>query len=238
MIIIQNEYMKLEDSLSKTIKDSELTTVSKDLIEIGIDAWIENETLKDIPIIGTLTSLIKTSQSVSNYFFLKKIISFISGIKDVSRQEREELIDKIDGDKRYRLKVGEQLLYIIQSCEDHLVTSYLSQIFTAFLKKKIDYSQFLKSSSIIHRMSTYEIELFIDKKEEFERIGSGEETPNEEDFTFIRLGLLGFSTEPIRVEENGDWKNDQKFTTKGGNVSIWTTQTGKIFWDYLSKIED
>jgi len=228
--------MKLSDSLSKTIKDSELTDVSKDLIEVGIDAWIENDILKDIPIIGTLTSLIKTSKSVSNYFFLKKIISFINGIKDISIEERLELIDKIDNDKKYRLKVGEQLLYIIQSCEDHLVASYLSQIFLAFLRRRIDYDQYIVASSIIHRMSTYEIELFIDKKENLERIGSGEEVPNEEDFTFIRLGLLGFSTEPIRVEENDDWKNDERFIVRGGEVVIWTTPIGKIFWDHLSKI--
>ena len=40
-------------------------------------------------------------------------------IKNISATKRRDMINKIDNSGKFRTKVGEKLLYIIDKCEDH-----------------------------------------------------------------------------------------------------------------------
>src|SRR5882757_4297819 len=108
----------IQEAFDTTLKDTNLHGVAIDFSEITIDSLLKDDLLKEIPIVKTLVSFAKLGVNIRDRLFLKKIISFMIELKDKSPSERSIMINKIDDSKEYRVKVGEKLLYIIDSCHD------------------------------------------------------------------------------------------------------------------------
>ena len=104
-------------SFNATLLNGKLSDVAEELMENIIDNNLPDGIVKDIPIIGTLAGIIQTTQDISNYLFLRKIAAFVTKIKDVSPDDRKEVIQNIDNSGKYRDKVGFSLLAIIDKCE-------------------------------------------------------------------------------------------------------------------------
>jgi hypothetical protein len=145
---IPNEVNRFSD----TIKNSDLSSIAKNGMEITIDSVINNGLLKDVPIVNTLVSLIKTAYSIHTYLFLKKIIAFLNGIASINETERNKIISKIEKSNKYKIKVGEKLLFILDQCEDTEKSSLIAKAFSSFLKNEINYSDFIKIAHIINNI--------------------------------------------------------------------------------------
>lgn len=115
-----NELNNISNSLEETLKDSDLQGVSINLAETFSDAVLEDGILKDIPLIGTITGLAKATFSLRERLLVKKLIYFITGLKSIDPTERNKMISKVNKSEKYKIKVGEKLLYIIDKCEDHV----------------------------------------------------------------------------------------------------------------------
>ena len=213
-----DKIVDLPKSLSKTLIESDLSSIAIDAMEIGVDGLLSKSLIRDIPIIGTLVSLVKTTQSISNYHFLSKIISFLNGLADIPIEKRQEMIKKIDESKKYRNKVGEQLLFILDHCEDNVKAEYISFWFRAFINDEIDYKEFLQGASIINRITVEDFQSFIDNDSELYH----------EDSLYIGVGLLFMSMEDVAVKNEvlGDWDDEPIFTTEGGKLKVYYTSIG------------
>ncbi|MBU1044547.1 MAG: hypothetical protein KJ915_09170 [Candidatus Omnitrophica bacterium] len=146
-----SELNTLISAFEHTLKDSNLQNITIDLAEVFTDTLMEESIAREIPIIGTVVGLGKTALGIKEFLFLKKIIYFISELKNISATKRYEMIDKIDNSGKFRTKVGEKLLYIIDKCDDHEKSQFIARMFAAFLCQKISYEDFLRSASIIDR---------------------------------------------------------------------------------------
>ena len=155
------ELKKLTNSLDKTLKDSDLHNVTAGLSEVLIDSLIEDGIAKDIPIIGTIVGLGKVALGIRERLFLKKIIYFISELKEIPTIKRHKMIDKIDSSQKYRIKVGEKLLYIIEKCEDHEKSKIIAYLFSAFIEGMLTYDEFLRSASVVEKIIPEDLIKFV-----------------------------------------------------------------------------
>lgn len=208
----------LPATMSETLVHSDLSSVVMDGVEIGIDQCLSDGILRDIPIINSITSIVKATQSISNYLYLKKIVSFLTGIKDVPKEKREQEIRKIEESKKYRNKVGEQLLFILDHCEDNIKAEYISYWFGAFLKEEISYTDFLKGASAINNMATEDFESFIDDSIDLYLDNS----------VYIGAGLLFMTMDDVSVKNEviGDWDDEPKLMVTGGQLEVNYTDLG------------
>lgn len=158
IISLQN----ISKSLTEIIKDSELKKVSIDIIEAIIDTETTEGIVKDIPILNSILSLYNGANNITDKLFIKKIAHFLYSINDVSTEKRRQMIEDIDNSEKYKIKVGEKLIYIINRSDDHEKSSMLGNLFKAFLKNEITYSEFLIASQIIDRLTCIEIYDFLD----------------------------------------------------------------------------
>ena len=162
-----DEIKQIDKSLSETIRNSDLKGISEDFAEIAIDSMLNEGVLKDIPIVGTILKIGKTFTTVKDQLFLKKIIAFLSQIKDVPQERRKQMIDTINDDKEQRIKVGEKLIYILDKCDDFIDAQYVAQLFCAFLQEKIEYGDFLRGSRIIQNIFVGDLEYFLEGETSF-----------------------------------------------------------------------
>lgn len=90
----QNENLQI--SLPRIIDDTfkELLYVKLEQLEVGIDYFLDdNNVLKDIPVIGVISSFIKTGVSIHNRIFVEKLFSFIGSVKNelVADEEKKSI---------------------------------------------------------------------------------------------------------------------------------------------------
>lgn len=148
-------------TFNNTLFSSKLIDVGEDMLESLVDNTLNDGIVKDIPIIGAFVGIIQTTQNISNYLFLRKIVAFLSKIKDVSPQQREKEIKRIDKSGKYRESVGNSLLAIIDKCENVEKAEYLAVWFRSFLTGEIGYECFMYGTHIIQRAYLEDFKEFI-----------------------------------------------------------------------------
>jgi hypothetical protein len=139
------------DLLGESIRSNSLIKISSDLFEVGLDTFLEDGILKDIPIIGTIVGLTKAGIGIRDKLFAKKILKFLFEIKDIPFEERKDFIEKINSDPSYATKVGESILLIIDKLDDFKKAELIGKLFVYSVNGTIDYETFLRLSIIIER---------------------------------------------------------------------------------------
>ncbi len=142
--IDNEESLSPEQSLMKTISEAGMRDTAIDLAEIGLDKLFRNlqdETLSQVPIIKSVYSLAKMGLAIREYRFLKKLLLFVSGLKEVDDEFKKSLEDK-HTDSDYREKIGQELINALDIFDQISKADALFKIFSAYVKNEINYEQF------------------------------------------------------------------------------------------------
>ena len=200
-----------------------------DVAEYSIDEVFNNEIIKQIPIVKTVIGVIQTGINIHDRLFLKKIVAFLVGINHISEKQRKKVIDKINSSKKYRMKVGEKLLYIIDKCDDYINAENIAKLFSAMVKGDISYEQYLEASRIISRISMNELKLFMKSYDS--------SSLSYEAINLLHTGLVFVDTEKPEVEvvkhEPTDWDDPQEYydaEVHGGESSVRSTKSGDVIF--------
>lgn len=227
-------YSELKNDLISTLKSPDLQEIFIEASETGIDAIIDEGIARDLPIIRILYSGIRVAHGISNYLLVKKILTFLGEQSQIDNQQRVKMIQKINKSRSYKIKVGEKLLYILDKCDDHYSALLIGQLFAAFIKEEIKYSDFLKGASIINGCFIDDLARFINSSSElFDREGDMEEIPNEDDLPLISVGLLGFGFNNPKIERLHDWRHEEVEDQIRGKGVIYVTSVGEMLRKHL-----
>ncbi|PIQ68263.1 MAG: hypothetical protein COV91_05030 [Candidatus Taylorbacteria bacterium CG11_big_fil_rev_8_21_14_0_20_46_11] len=218
----------LQSSFDSTLTDSNFQNLGIDLAEIGIDSILNQGLLKEIPIVSTIANLSKVGANIHDRLFLKKVLSFLNQMKSVSVDKRKEMIDKIDSSSKYRIKVGEKLLYIIDSCEDYEISELVSIVFKSYIQEKISYDDFLKVSTILSKINKSDFDWFV-----AERKNHSFDLDDVGDLISSGLFELHYEKVSVSVEDESDYdllQEGKKYNTDvdGGDISVSLSGAGKV----------
>ncbi|AOT08751.1 hypothetical protein [Pseudoalteromonas luteoviolacea] len=216
----------LKDSLNKTLKSTDLHGVTAGLAEVALDSLLEKGVLKDIPIIGSILGLGKAAVTIKDQLFLKKLITFLSETSTVDVEKRNEVISKIESSGKYRVSVGEKLLYIIDRCDDFEKAELVSKVFSAFLNNKMTYDQFLRCTVAIDKVFLTDLYEFINS--EWDSIDIADE-PN-----LLNTGLVGVLGPEVTVEDQWDHKAGNKYIVEGADFLIFVSDIGWLIRETLA----
>lgn len=207
---------KLTKSLLETLKSSSLMALSKDALEVSIDQLLSDGILKDIPIVGTISNVFGVTNSINNYLFTKKLLRFLYEIKDIPIEQRGKMISKIDNNIKYRNRIGEYLLFLINHCEDDIKASLLSWGFRSFLQDKISFENFQRIANIINHLSLVDFKDFINS-DEF----------GEDRSIYIGCGLLFVYSDTPSIERGTEYE-EPEFFVNGGETNVCITDIGRL----------
>jgi len=224
-----NELTNISNALEDTLKDADLQNVTADLAEAFTDTMFTEGVLKDIPVLGTVLGLVKTTMNLRDRLFVKKLIHFLSCLNSIDPHSRHKMIAEIDASQSFKMKVGEKLLYIIDKCEDHHTASYIGRLFSAFLKGDIVYAEFLRGAAVIDNIFSLDLEQFLNSSlDDIKKVEKFYDDPlSEFQHRLINAGICITSTEPINVHDQDDWKASEQYIVEGGGISIYVTGIGQ-----------
>ncbi|MGK0271266.1 MAG: hypothetical protein ACI88H_001923 [Cocleimonas sp.] len=154
--MLDDKKMDLPDSLTKTISNSELVSVSGELGEIAIDSILDDGLLKDIPIIGTITGLWKTGASIKDALFTQKLLVFLNTISDIPADKRAGMVESLD-DPSTSEKAGEKLLILLERLESSGKAKLLAKTFKVYVESIISREEFWRVSYIIDNLPLSDI---------------------------------------------------------------------------------
>ena len=136
--------------LQATILNSELTNITKDTLELGLDSILEDGLLKDIPVLGTIISFSKIGLNIKDRLFIKKLIYFLYNTKDIPVKERQKMISKINKTNKYKTSVGEKLIYILDKSDEIEKAQLIGSFFNCLLRNEVNYDMFIRGSEAIN----------------------------------------------------------------------------------------
>lgn len=141
---------KLELKLVDSIKSEELTELSLDIGESFLDAIMDDGVAQNIPIFGVFYKVGKASLGMRDYYFMKKVYSFLFNIKDVSAQDRSKFLRDLESADNAQ-RAGETLITLLDRFDNMGKPVILANLVKAKVKDKIDSVNFLRLSSIVEK---------------------------------------------------------------------------------------
>jgi hypothetical protein len=179
--------MKITDSFIQTVGDNGAKDILSEMGEITIDSIVDNDAINQIPIIGTLRSVYKIANSVSDYLFIQKLLKFFNELGQISEEQKEKMKSRIQSDVEYQDKVGDHLLEVISKIDDSGKPKLIAKLFRAYIDEKIDLQKFFKYSQIINNS-------FLPDFMKIYKYYSGQTLSIEESSNLLSLGLLEIKT--------------------------------------------
>lgn len=224
----QNDF---EASFVATLKDANLQNLAIDIGELSLDSLMKDGILRDIPIVGTVISLTRLGANIQDKLFLKKILSFLKALKDVPIEDRSKMICSLDDSKKYRVKVGEKLLYIIDNCSDFENSEKVACVFKYLLDGKITYDEFLKTAKCLENLSMSDFNWFIkERKSRYYDLGVIGDLISSGLFELYFEDIsVSVEEEEPRISSLSHLKQKKEYNTDvDGGVSVSLSRSGEI----------
>lgn len=147
---------QLSKSLTETIKNSDLTKISGELLEIGIDSVLKEGLLKDIPGINIINGIWNTGVAIRDYRFLNKLLLFLHESSKLPLEKRLKLIDELE-ETTFQKEAGEKLISIIDNLETSSKAILIGKLLNLFGQKIINKEEFWRMSFVIEKLPMSDI---------------------------------------------------------------------------------
>ena len=108
--------------------------------EVFIDSLIENEVIKEIPILGSSLKIIRGIQSLRDRAYLNKIKLFLEKIGEINSEQKKVIINDSKKNEKSRTKFGDAIFTTIEQSDSTVKVEYLAIAFEAYLNEEINES--------------------------------------------------------------------------------------------------
>jgi hypothetical protein len=138
---------KLDVTMLETLK-TDLSDVSADYMEIGLDGILDDGLLKDIPVVKSIISLYKTGVNIRERFLIKKLLVFLTSLSDTTIDDRLKFIRKHEKESA---KIGEELIVLLDRLDHVNKPVYVAKLFKHYLNEEISLIVYQRLCQIIDR---------------------------------------------------------------------------------------
>jgi len=148
----QNEEPTLEEALVSSIAKPNLTDLASELAEVGLDHFLTDGVLRDIPVLGTLVGLYRTVGVIRDRLFAAKVIRFLIGLAEIPLDDRERFL-KEHAERTERQRLGETLVLLLDRLDDMQKPEALSRLFAAYVRGQYNLEMFRRLAMALDRIS-------------------------------------------------------------------------------------
>jgi len=138
-----------------------------DYAEIGLDAFVSDEILKEIPIVKTVVGVVKSGLKVKEIFFTKKILTFLKEFHSgkLPMDKFDKFQEEFTTDEKYRAKVMEQIMVFNDTFLQIEKSKVFANLFAAHLNEAYGWDDFVNLSFCLNQMNMSGVSLFDDMAE-------------------------------------------------------------------------
>ena len=154
--VTKNLIMSFDKSLGY-----EVAECLSEYAEIGLDAVLEDEVLKEVPFLGTVVSVFKIGNTIRERSHLKKLILFLDTIdKEILDKEKYQFYrEKIQDNLTFREKEIEYIILLLDRLFEENKAKNVGRLYLSYLDKVITWREFQSITSLLDRIIPQDIEI-------------------------------------------------------------------------------
>lgn len=220
---------KLTEDFEKSLFNNSKEIIGE-YIEVGIDSFINDGILKDIPIVNTIVAVLKIGKNIHDRNLLKQTLTFINEFNknNITEEQLKNYKERIEKDRKKCEDELGRVLLLLNNFIDKEKSIMLSKLFKAYVSQLLNWNDFCEYSEIINR-------LFIQDFSFLQEIYLGRisDTTNRSDIYKVErlnsLGIIGMTFKSSTISTiNGVMSNRQdSYLTMNNN--------GKKFMNIVMK---
>ncbi len=147
--------------LVESLRESGLTDLPQDIAEVGLDAFLDEGIVKELPVIKTVVSFFRTGICLRDALFLKKVSIFLSDIGKIPQQKRDDFIKRLNSTHKQKRRVGNTLILILERLDDLDKPAILAKCFIAYLNEIVTFEEFRRLAIAIDRAYVSDLHDFL-----------------------------------------------------------------------------
>ena len=192
--------------------------------EIGIDALLDNEVLKGIPVVSTLSSICKIGYNLHERNLIKQTLAFITEFNSgsISQGQLNEHREKLEANPKEAEKELGRVLIILGNQVEQIQSQVLGSFYAAYVKGAISWEKFCELSEANRRMFISDYQILFEAA-----INDGLKIQNRELYQVDRLISLGLLQNQNRLGGNV-WLDFVDDPEKQNDIIV--TSFGKTFY--------
>ncbi|MEK6152075.1 hypothetical protein WIW50_02380 [Flavobacteriaceae bacterium 3-367] len=117
--------------------DGNFKDILADVGEMALDSLMNNEVVKEIPILGTSLKIIQGIKNVRDKAYINKVKKFVECVGELDESQKTKLVEESRLDKKRRVKFGDALFTTIEQSESLVKVEYIAAAFEAFLNNEM-----------------------------------------------------------------------------------------------------
>lgn len=128
--------------------------------ELALDSFLDNEIIKEIPIVKSIVGIIKGGIKIREIHFAKKLLTFLKEFHSAKLDDsiRIEFQQKFKSDTKYHNSVVEQIMILNERVLEIEKSKILANLFTSHLNNKFNWNDFLSLSYCTERLNLIAID--------------------------------------------------------------------------------
>lgn len=192
--------------------------------EIGIDALLDNEVLKEIPVVGTLSALCKVGYNLHERNLIKQTLAFITEFNSdsISQEKLDAHREKLEANPQEAEKELGRVLIILGKQVEQIQSQVLGSFYAAYIKGAISWEKFCELSEANRRMFVSDYQILFEAA-----INDGLKIQSRELYQVDRLISLGLLQNQNRLGGD-DWIKMMDNPEKQNDIIV--TSFGRTFY--------
>ncbi|HET7117644.1 MAG TPA: hypothetical protein VFI29_14210 [Hanamia sp.] len=149
------ENNKIEKAIERGLTEN-VFDLAIDYAELGLDTFMDNDAIKEIPIVKSVVGLVKGGIAIREIFLAKKLLTFLKEYHSgkIMQIKKEAFLQKFHDDKKYRESVVDQIMTLNDRFISIEKSKVLANLFLAHLNDKFDWEGFCQLSECLDDLHT------------------------------------------------------------------------------------
>ena len=160
------EHKNTSNEIGKALVSNNLDN-ALDYAEIGLDAFVSDDILKEIPIVKTVVGVVKSGLKVKEIFFTKKILTFLKEFHSgkLPKEKLSKFQYEFDNNEKYREKVLQEIMVFNDTFLQIEKSKVFANLFAAHLNDAFGWDDFINLSYCLNQLNMFGVPLFDDMAE-------------------------------------------------------------------------
>lgn len=150
---------KVGHGVTEIIKSSNLSNLVADYAETGIDEFLQEGLLKELPFVKTFLAIRKTGIAIRDHLLIKKLIRFLGSLESLPPFDRYKMIERLEEDPNYGRKVGEHLIELLDRVDSFKKPVMMAEALKAYAREEISVIMLQQLYFAIETLPAFDIPL-------------------------------------------------------------------------------
>jgi len=126
--------------------------IDNEILHLNFDELVKSKVIDVIPVLRTINALYKGVLGIRDRFFMRKVVLFINQYNSgVSTSEVQKFVSDVLSDKKFRERVNEKILILLDRFDDELKAKILAELMKNWIKNNIDWNTFERLAYSVDR---------------------------------------------------------------------------------------